>query len=416
MAGGVGIGSEEVRVVTSALQIGGVPAKVELLYGLSAAQAALQNRAREVGDSLADLARQSDVQPGYDEGWRSAMETLHNSGFFAMSVPAEAGGSGGSLLELLLVQEQLSRVDAGLANTISHEACAARAIGAAPAPMRKEFFDRMLRGGLTCIAITEAHTGSDLAAMRTQATKRDGGYVINGAKTIASLAGVAEIFLIWAMTDASAGSRGISLFGVTADTPGISVGPPKDTLGFRQLPHHDVEFENLVVPESARIGQEGDGLPLFAEALNVGRLGGGAQALGIAVGCYERALEFAMRRVTFGKPIATHQAIQFKLADMFTAIEAGRVLLYSVARLADASDLASRLVGTYAAAVKMHESDMAMRVAEDGVEIFGAQGIWKSNDVERLFRDAKVAQLVDGPNELMRMRVGHGLLREYQGR
>jgi alkylation response protein AidB-like acyl-CoA dehydrogenase len=129
------------------------------------------------------------------------------------------------------------------------------------------------------------------------------------------------------------------------------------------------------------------------------------------VGAYERALDFAKKRQAFGQPISKHQAIQFKLADMFMAIEAGRALIYSVARFMDASELGSREVGTYAAAVKAYESDMAVRVTEEAVEIFGAQGIWKSNDVERLFRDAKVTQLVDGPNELMRMRIAHALIR-----
>ncbi|MGH7691317.1 MAG: acyl-CoA dehydrogenase family protein [Candidatus Dormibacteria bacterium] len=382
------------------------------LYGLSVSEQELQQRARMVAGLLTEVSRASDAQPGYDDAWRAAIGILHEHGFFAMSVPAEDGGTGATLVELVLVQEQLSRVDAGLANTISHEACAARVIAAADATLRQRYFQQMLSGSLTCMAITEPHTGSDLAAMGSRAVRSGGHYVITGAKTIASLAGAADIFLIWALTDPSLGTKGISIFAVNAGTEGIVVGPAKDTLGFRQLPHHDVSFDNLVVPESARIGGEGEGLKLFAKALNVGRIGGGAQALGLAIGAYERALAFALQRVTFGKPIVDHQAIQFKLADMFTAIESGRTFIYSVARYADASDLASREIGTYAAAVKMHESDMAMRVTEDAVEIFGAQGIWKTNDVERLFRDAKVTQIVDGPNELMRMRVGHGLVRQ----
>jgi alkylation response protein AidB-like acyl-CoA dehydrogenase len=381
------------------------------IHGLTADQLRLQSRSRAVADSLVELARTSDRYPGYDEAWHEAIGILHKEGFFAMSVPHAFGGTGADLMSLVLVQEQLSRVDGGLANCISHEACAARAIENAAPEIRKHCFDRMLEGGLTCIAITEPQSGSDLAAMQTTAVRRGDGYVINGAKTIASLAGVADIFLIWAMTDQAAGTRGISTFVASGKDAGITVGEAKDTLGFRQLPHHDVTFDNLVVPESARIGAEGEGLAIFAEALNVGRLGGGAQALGLAVGAYEHARSFAMERTTFGKPIAMHQAIQFKLVDMFVAVEAGRMLIYSVARFLDSTDLHSREAGTYAAAVKMYESDMAVRVTEEAVEIFGAQGIWKSNDVERLFRDAKVTQIVDGPNALMRMRIGHALVR-----
>jgi alkylation response protein AidB-like acyl-CoA dehydrogenase len=141
-------------------------------------------------------------------------------------------------------------------------------------------------------------------------------------------------------------------------------------------------------------------------------LGGGVQALGIASGAYERALSFSKERETFGVPIIQHQAVQFKLAEMFMEIEAMRAFAYAVARLMDASaDDGSREVATYVAALKSASSDMAMGVTEDAVQVFGAQGIWKDNDVERLFRDAKVCQLVDGPNELMKMRIGHSLIK-----
>jgi alkylation response protein AidB-like acyl-CoA dehydrogenase len=381
------------------------------IYGFTDQERALRQRARETADGLNELARKSDATPGYDAAWHEAVARLHKDGYFAMTVPPEYGGTPANLLSLVIVQESLSRVDGGLANSISHEACAARALASASEEIRRRVFAQMLAGSLTCIAITEPDAGSDLGAMATTATKNGSGYVINGKKSIASLAGVADIFLIWAKTDPAAGTRGISTFFAPRGTPGITVGEARDTLGFRQLPHHDVSFVDVQVPEGARIGDEGQGLAIFAEALNVGRLGGGAQALGLAVGAYERALDFAKKRQAFGQPISKHQAIQFKLADMFMAVEAGRALIYSVARFMDASELGSREVGTYAAAVKAYESDMAVRVTEEAVEIFGAQGIWKSNDVERLFRDAKVTQLVDGPNELMRMRIAHALTR-----
>jgi alkylation response protein AidB-like acyl-CoA dehydrogenase len=381
------------------------------IHRLEAGHAALRSRTRAVADDLVELVRESDREPGYDDAWRTAIGRLHDEGYFAMSIPTEHGGTGADLLSIALVQEQLSRVDGGLANCVSHEACAANAILRANDPVRDRCFEEMLAGALTCIAITEPQSGSDLGAMRTTARRTDDGYVIDGAKTIASLAGVASIFLVWAMTDADEGTRGISTFYVPGDHPGITVGPAIDTLGFRQLPHHDVTFSGVEVAASARIGDEGGGLSVFAEALNVGRLGGGAQALGLAIGGYELAVAFARERVTFGKPIVEHQAVQFKLADMLTAIETGRSLLYDVARFMDANDLGSREVGMYAAMVKQHESDLAVRVTEDAVEILGAQGIWKSNDVERLYRDAKVTQIVDGPNELMRMRIGREIAR-----
>lgn len=381
------------------------------VHRLSEEHTALAARAGALGDELTELVRQADQAPGYGDAWHEAIGRLHDEGYFAMSIPTEHGGTGGDILSLAIVQEYLSRVDGGLANCVSHEACAAQAILRANEEVRKQCFDQMLDGALTCIAITEPHSGSDLGAMRTTAKKTENGYVIEGAKTIASLAGVAKIFLVWAMTDPEAGTRGISTFYVSGDDPGIEVSPAIDTLGFRQLPHHDVTFKNVEVPESALIGEEGGGLSVFAEALNVGRLGGGAQALGLAVGAYEKAVEFARDRVTFGKPIVEHQAIQFKLADMLTSIVTGRALLYDVARYMDDTDLGSREVGMHAAMVKQWESDMAVRVTQEAVEVFGAQGIWKSNDVERLYRDAKVTQIVDGPNELMQMRIGREIAR-----
>ena len=381
------------------------------LHRLEPHHTELAARAAALGDELVELVRRSDREPGYDDAWHEAIKRLHDEGYFAMSIPEEHGGTGGDILSLALVQEHLSRIDGGLANCVSHEACAAQALLRAGDDVRRQCFEQMLDGALTCIAITEPQSGSDLGAMRTTARRTDGGYVIDGAKTIASLAGVARIFLVWAMTDPEAGTRGISTFYVSADDPGIEVSPAIDTLGFRQLPHHDVTFTSVEVPESAMLGEPGAGLSVFAEALNVGRLGGGAQALGLAVGAYEKAVEFARQRVTFGKPIVEHQAIQFKLADMLTAIAAGRSLLYDVARFMDTSDLGSREVGMYAAMAKQYESDMAVRVTEEAVEVFGAQGIWKSNDVERLYRDAKVTQIVDGPNELMQMRIGREIAR-----
>jgi alkylation response protein AidB-like acyl-CoA dehydrogenase len=381
------------------------------LHRLEPEHIVLRERTKEVADGLVELVRTSDKHAGYDEAWFAAIEKLHDEGYFAMSIPGEYGGTASDLVSLVIVQEMLSRVDAGLANCVSHEACAVQAILRANEPIRTQCLQSMLDGGLTCIAISEPQSGSDLGAMKTTATRTADGYLINGAKTIASLAGVASIFLIWAMTDPEAGTRGISTFYVPSDHPGIEVSPAIDTLGFRQLPHHDVTFTNIEVPESARVGDEGAGLSVFAEALNVGRLGGGAQALGLAVGAYELAVAFARDRVTFGKPIVEHQAIQFMLADMVTGITTGRGLLYDTARLMDTTDLGSREVGMYAAMVKQYESDVAMRVTEDAVEIFGAQGIWKHNDVERLFRDAKVTQIVDGPNELMRMRIGREIVR-----
>lgn len=383
------------------------------IHNLTEREAEVSRAARQVADDLASAVRQADVQGGYNEHWWEAVHRLQQEGYPTMFIPTQYGGAGAGVFPLTLVVEQLAKVDGGLANILFHEACSVQTILSAPEDLRREHFKRMIDGALTCICITEPNAGSDLAAMATVAQKVDGGYVINGEKEIASLGGVADVFLVWAKTDLNAGTRGISAFLFGRETPGIEVSGPADTLGFRQLPSHHVRLKNVEVPASSLLRGEGQGLTLFAQALNIGRLGGGVQSLGLATGAYEQALAFSRKRVAFGQPIIKHQAVQFKLADMFMATEAVRALAYSTARFMDASeDLGSREIGTYVAAIKAYASDMAMRVTEEAVEIFGAQGIWKRNDVERLFRDAKVCQLVDGPNELMRMRIAHALVKD----
>jgi alkylation response protein AidB-like acyl-CoA dehydrogenase len=377
---------------------------------LGPADVLLRERARSVADEIRDLARQADGAAPYGDAWQKAIRTLRDQGWLSMLIPSQYGGGGSNLLSLVIVQEQLARVDGGLANCISHEACSAVAINRAREDLRKECFERMLRGSLTCIAITEPDAGSDIGAMSTTAEAVEDGYAISGEKAVASLAGVADIFLIWAKTDPSAGTKGVSTFLTTREHPGIEVSEPFDSLGFRQLPHHRIVLDDLHIPSEALIGAEGKGLRLFAEALNVGRLGVCAQALGLALGAYEKALAFARERRTFGKRLVEHQAIQFKLADMFMAIESVRAFAYEVARFMEASqDLGGKPTGVYAAAVKAYASDMSVRITGEAVQILGARGLWKSNDVERLFRDAKVTQIVDGGNELMRIRVGEAL-------
>jgi butyryl-CoA dehydrogenase len=385
-----------------------------MIHHLSDAEMELQANAREAAESLTDLARAADVAGGYNESWHEAREVLHERGYLTMCLPTKSGGWGAGAMDLSLVTEQIASVDGGLANILFHEAVAARAVENAEPEVRERVFGKMARGSLTCIGITEPNAGSDLASMTTTAERSNGGYVINGEKEISSLAGVADIFILWAMTDPGAGTRGITAFVLDDKVTGIKISEARDTLGFRQLPSHHVTLTGVEIPESGRLGDEGAGLKVFSDALNLGRLGGGVQALGIATGAFQRALHFSLDRETFGKLIAEHQAVQFKLAQMFMETETVRSYAYSVARFMDkCKDFGGREVATYVAGLKSYASDMAMRVTEEAVQIFGAQGLWRGNDVERLFRDAKVCQLVDGPNELMKMRIGHSLIRGY---
>lgn len=368
------------------------------------------NAARELSKTITDIDRQT----GHSQQWWDGLHMLENAGLLRLYIPKDKGGEGADILSLVLAQEEIAKVDGGYSNIVSHEACAYAIFTHSPdAQLREKAIQRMVEGALTCIAITEPDTGSDLAQMKTEAHRDGDEWVINGHKRVASLAAAAGMYLVFAITDRSKGTRGITAFVMDEGTPGLSVGAVDELMGYRQLPPADVHLNNVRVKASQVLGEEGGGLKIFSQALNLGRLGGGTQALGIAQGAFDLALAHARTRQTFGKALIEHQAIQFSLAEMATQIEATRALVYQVARWMDATDdITSREAAKLCAMVKSQASDMAMKVTTDAVQVFGAYGNYRQYQVERLMRDAKVTQLVDGPNELMKMRIGHALIRE----
>ena len=384
------------------------------MHVFTPAQASIRDNAARAASELSTTIMDIDRQTGHSKEWWDGLHVLENEGLLRLYIPKDMGGEGADILSLVLAQEEVAKVDGGYANIISHEACAyAIFTHSRDAELRERAVQRMAEGALTCIAITEPDTGADLAQMKTEARRDGDGWIINGHKRVASLAGAARMFLVFALTDPSKGTRGISAFVMDEGTSGLSVGEVDDLMGFRQLPPADVHLDNVRVSQSQLLGEEGGAFKIFAQALNMGRLGGGTQALGIAQGAFEHALTYAKKRKTFGKPLIEHQAIQFSLAEMATQIEASRALIYQVARWMDAAeDITSREAAKLCAMVKSQASDMAMKVTIDAVQVFGAYGNYRENHVERLMRDAKVTQLVDGPNELMKMRIGHALIRE----
>jgi alkylation response protein AidB-like acyl-CoA dehydrogenase len=384
-----------------------------MLHSFSAEQSAVRETAAMVARKISETIIDIDRQTGHSKQWWDAVHLLEKSGLLSLHIPKALGGGGHDLMTVVLAEEEIAKVDGGFANIVSHEACSYLIFtNAREAALRDDCLKRMSEGALTCIAITEPTTGADLARMQTEARRDGDGWVINGHKRVASLAAAAGMYLVFAMTDRSKGTKGLSAFLIHKGTPGLSVGEPDDIMGYRQLPPADVHLKDVRVPGVQLLGEEGGGLKIFAQALNVGRLGGGTQALGIAQGAFDLALAHAKQRQTFGKPLIEHQALQFKLAEMQTQIETSRAFVYQVARWMDTvDDISSPEVGKYCAMVKSQVSDMAMKVAIDAVQMFGAHGNYRHNHVERLLRDAKVTQLVDGPNELMKMRIGHALMR-----
>ena len=384
-----------------------------MLHSLTPAQIAIRDKAAGAAKHIAKTIDAIDKQTGHSKEWWDALHAMEHAGLLRLYIPKEQGGEGCDILSLVLAQEEMGKVDGGFSNIISHEACAYVIFTNLPdKKLRDHCLKRMSEGALTCIAITEPDTGTDLAGMKTEARRDGDSWVISGHKRVASLAAAAGMYLVFAITDRSKGTRGISAFLVDQGTPGLSVGEVDELMGYRQLPPADVHLNDVRIPASQLLGEEGNGLNIFAQALNLGRLGGGTQALGVAQGAFELALEHAKTRKTFGKPLIEHQAIQFSLSEMAIQIEASRAMIYQVARwMQEHGDLSSRETGTYCAMVKSQASDMAMKVTIDAVQIFGSYGNYRSRGVERLMRDAKVTQLVDGPNEVMKMRIGHTLRR-----
>lgn len=384
-----------------------------MLHVLTPAQVAVRDAAATVAAKISETIIDIDRQSGHSSAWWDALHEMEKAGLLSLYIPTEQGGGGHDILSVVLAQEEIAKVDGGFSNIVSHEACAYLIFTNARDPkLRDACMKRMSDGALTCIAITEPDTGADLAQMKTEARRDGEGWIINGHKRVASLAAAAGMYLVFAITDRSKGTRGISAFIVNEGTPGLSVGETDELMGYRQLPPADVHFKDVRLPSSQLLGDEGGGLKIFAQALNMGRLGGGTQALGIAQGAFDLALAYAKERHTFGKPLIEHQIIQFSLAEMATQIEATRALVYQVARWMDSvDDISGPEVGKYCAMVKSQASDMAMKVTVDAVQVFGAYGNYRQYHVERLMRDAKVTQLVDGPNELMKMRIGHALKR-----
>ena len=259
-----------------------------------------------------------------------------------------------------------------------------------------------------CFALSEPEAGSDAKAQRTRAVKDGGRWVLNGTKNFITNAPVADLMIVFATTDPAKGSRGITAFIVPMDTPGLKIGPDDDKLGIRGAPSAQVFLADCAVGDDARLGPEGEGFKIAMRALDGGRIGVAAQALGIARAAFEDATRYALERKTFGQPIAEHQAIQFKLADMRTEIDAARLLLW---RAAVTKDRGGRY-GRDASMAKLFGSEVANRAAKEALQIFGGYGYLTDFPAERHYRDAKITEIYEGTSEIQRLVIASALLKE----
>ena len=342
-------------------------------------------------EEIAPLVRRMDEDQQMDAG---LLPRLFELGLMGIEIPEEYGGSGGTFFETALAVEAISAVDpaVGLLIDVQNTLLVTALARWGTAEQKQKYLTRLAADTVGAYALSEAGAGSDAFALQTRAEKRGGSYVLNGRKLWISNAKEAGLFIVFATVDASAGYKGITAFLVEKGAPGFTIGRKEDKLGIRASSTCELIFDECAVPAEQLLGEVGKGYKIAIETLNEGRIGIGAQMLGLAEGAWGHAAKFARERRQFGKAIVDFQAMQFQLAEMATGIEAAKLLVYNAARLKDAK-LAFR---KEAAMCKYFASQVAERVASLAVEVFGGSGFVKDYPVEKLYRDAKIGKIYEG--------------------
>jgi len=376
-----------------------------------------QQELRELVRSLAReriAPRAAEIDASHEFPW-DIVELYREHGLFGLLFDEEDGGTGTGTLLALVAIEEISKVCATSGLILAVQELGSLGLKLAGSPeQRARWLPRLASGEVLCAyALTEAGSGSDSAAMRTTARLDGGEYVLDGSKRFITNAGVAGLYTVFAKTDPDAGHAGISAFLVEVDTPGFVVTRLEPKLGISGSTTGELAFDGARVPAESRLGAEGEGFRLAMRILDRSRPGVAAQGLGIAQGATDYALEYARTRETMGKPIAEHQLIAAKLADMETRCEAARGLLHRFGRMVD--DGASEAELTKASAMaKLFCTDTAMWVTTEAVQILGGYGYIKEYPVERMLRDAKITQIYEGTNEIQRLVIAREMLREQR--
>ena len=339
------------------------------------------------------------------------VEKLAAAGLFGVYIPKEYGGRGMGVFELVLVVEELSRVDAGVALCL-----AGTALGAYPILLggnedqKKRFLTPLAEGSkVAAFALTEHEAGSDPIVMTTNAKKDGDSYILNGAKCFITNGGDAGIYSLMAVTDRKKGARGISAFVVEKGTPGFDFGKKENKLGIRASSTRELIFDDCRVPAENLLAREGMGLILTLRTFDATRPGVAAQALGIATGALEEAVAFTTTHHYEGQTLASMQGVQHRLADMSTQVEASRALLYATARMVDGSTIRTT---KESAMSKLFCSDTAMSVTSDAVRLMGDHGYSSDYPAEKMMRDAKITQIYEGTNEIQRNEIALALIKE----
>jgi alkylation response protein AidB-like acyl-CoA dehydrogenase/rubredoxin len=349
-----------------------------------------------------------------------AIHKLADMGMMGIPYAKEHGGAGLDVISYAIAVEELSRVDGGTGVILSaHTSLGTYPIAAYGTDYQKQKYLIPLAKGekLGAFGLTEENAGSDASGTETTAVLEGDHYILNGEKIFITNGGEADIYVVFAVTSPNIGTRGISAFIVEKGWEGFSFGKHYDKMGIRSSATAELIFNDVKVPKENLLGKEGDGFKIAMSTLDGGRIGIAAQALGIAQGAYEHALEYSKERIQFGKPICQQQIISFKLADMATKLRAARLLIYSAAELKENHENYSM----EAAMAKQYASDVCLEIANDAVQIFGGSGYLKGMEVERAYRDAKICTIYEGTNEIQRVVIAANIIgrmpkNEYMGK
>jgi acyl-CoA dehydrogenase len=376
-------------------------------FSLTPEQESLRDLARKFARTeMAPKAAECDRTPRFpEEIYRKAFDL----GLMNLNVPAEFGGSGLGLVEQCLIVEELSHACAGMTTSIIANCLALEPIILRATPEQKERFLKPFCASyhLASFCLTEPSGGSDAGALKTRARREGNEYILDGEKCFITNAPHSSLYTVFATVDAEKRQKGITAFIVPRTAKGVTPGRDEEKMGHRASSTSTVHFEGVRVPVADRLGEEGDGFSIAMRTLDQTRTPIGALATGIAQAAMEHAAQYATKRVTFGKPIAEHQAIQIKLANMAQDIHAARLLTWHAAWTIDQG----RKGSLESSIAKCYASDAAMRVADEAIQVFGGYGYMKEYPVEKLLRDAKLAQIYEGSNEIQRMVIARELLK-----
>lgn len=377
-------------------------------FSLTEEQIMLRDSTRDFAkERLQPLAQEAEEQ-GYTH--LAVIKELAELGYFGICTPPEYGGAGFDTVCMVLAIEEISKVDAsiGIMLTITNSLAQGSILKYGSEDQVKEYIPDLAAGKkIGAFCLTEPEAGCDAASIKTTAALKDDVYLLNGTKMFITNGGIAETFIIFAVTDKKAGRKGISAFIVEKGFEGFRVGKKENKMGLKASSTTEIILENCKVPKKNLLGGEGQGLKIALASLDDSRIGVGAQALGIAEGAFNQALEYSKVRVQFGQPISKFQAIQFMLADMATDIEASRMLIY---RAAYAKDQGAR-ISKEAAMAKLFASEAAFRCVHKALQIHGGYGYIKEYPIERLYRDQRITEIYEGTSEVQRIVISNSILK-----